>query len=150
MSVCVCLSLFLSAYMSVSLHYNDVIMSTMASQITSLTIVYSTVNSGADQRKHQSSASLAFVWGIHRWPVNSQHKSAVMWKMLPFDDVIMVCQPFWCWIFSEKHDSMFIFYHFCGVCAFECSMKAGRTQFKVTGKHPYLLAGGKYTRAEAF
>ena len=47
-------------------HYNDVIMGAMASQITSLTIVYSTVYSGADQRKHQSSASLAFVWGIHR------------------------------------------------------------------------------------
>ena len=47
-------------------HYSDVIVGTMASQITSLTIVYSTVNSGADQRKHQSSASLAFVRGIHR------------------------------------------------------------------------------------
>ena len=47
-------------------HYIDFIMITMASQITSLTIVYSTVYSDADQRKHQSSASLAFVWGIHR------------------------------------------------------------------------------------
>ena len=47
----------------------------MASQITSLTIVYSSIYSGADQRKHQSSASLAFVWGIHRWPVNTPHKS---------------------------------------------------------------------------
>ena len=47
-------------------HYIDVIMTTMASQITSLTVVYSTVYSGADQRKHQNSASLAFVWGIHR------------------------------------------------------------------------------------
>ena len=46
-------------------HYNDVIMTTVASQITSLTIVYSIVYSGADQRKHQSSASLAFVRGIH-------------------------------------------------------------------------------------
>ena len=50
------------------LHYNDVIMSAMASQLTSLTIVYSIVYSGADQIKHQSSASLAFVRGIHRWP----------------------------------------------------------------------------------
>ena len=41
-------------------------MTTMASQITSLTVVYSTVYSDADQRNHQSSASLAFVWGIHR------------------------------------------------------------------------------------
>ena len=47
-------------------HYIDAIMTTMASQITSLTIVYSTVYSGADQRKHQSSASLAFVRGIHQ------------------------------------------------------------------------------------
>ena len=64
-------------------------MSAMASQITSLTIVYSTVYSGVDQRKHQSSASLVFVWGIHRRPVNSPHKSPVMRKMFPFDDVIM-------------------------------------------------------------
>ena len=49
-------------------------MGTIASKITSLTIVYSTVHSDADQRKHQSSASLAFVRGIHRWPVNSPHK----------------------------------------------------------------------------
>ena len=47
-------------------HYADVIMIEMASQITSLTVVYSIVNSGADQSKHQSSASLAFVRGIHR------------------------------------------------------------------------------------
>ena len=53
-------------------HHNDVIMGTIASQITSLTIVYSVVYSDADQRKHQSSASLAFVWGIHRGPVNSR------------------------------------------------------------------------------
>ena len=61
----------------------------MASQITSLTIVYSIVYSGADQRKHQSSTSLAFVRGIHRWPVNSLHKWPVTRRMFPFDDVIM-------------------------------------------------------------
>ena len=71
-------------------HYGDVIMSTMASQITSLTIVCSTVYSGADQRKHQSSASLVFVCGIHRWPVNSPHKGPVTQNMFPFDDVIML------------------------------------------------------------
>ena len=70
-------------------HYSDVIMSGMASQITSLTIVYSTVYSGADEWKHQSSASLAFVRGIHRWPVNSPHKGPVTRKMFPFDDVII-------------------------------------------------------------
>ena len=63
-------------------HYNDIIVSTMASQITN-------VSSGADQRKHQSSASLAFVQGIHRSSVNSQHKEPVTWKMFPFDDVII-------------------------------------------------------------
>ena len=70
-------------------HYSDVIMGAMASEITSLTNVYSTVYSGADQRKHQSSASLAFVRGIHRGPVNSPHKWPVTRKMFPFDDVIM-------------------------------------------------------------
>ena len=68
-----------------SYHYGDVIMGAMASQITSLTIVYSNVYSGADQRKHQSSASLTFVWGIDRWPVNSPYKEPVTWKMFPFD-----------------------------------------------------------------
>ena len=60
-------------------HCTDVRMSVSASQITSLTIVYSTVYSGADQRKHQSSASLAFVWGIHQSPVNSQHNLSIWW-----------------------------------------------------------------------
>ena len=70
-------------------HYNDVMMSTIASQITSLAIVYSTVYSDADQRKHQSPASLAFVRGIHRRPVNSPNKWPVTRKMYPFDDVII-------------------------------------------------------------
>ena len=61
----------------------------MASQITSLTIAYSTVYSDADQRKNQSSESLAFVWGIHQSPVNSPHKGLVTRKMFPFDDVII-------------------------------------------------------------
>ena len=66
---------------------SDVIMSATASQITGVSIVYSTVCSGADQRKHQSSASLAFVKGTHRWPVNSPLKGPVMRKMFPFDDI---------------------------------------------------------------
>ena len=65
-------------------------MSMMASQITSLRIVYSTIYSGSDQRKHQSSMSLAFVRGIPWWPVNSPQKGPVMQKMFPFDDVIMI------------------------------------------------------------
>ena len=71
-----------------NIHHCDVIMGAMASPITSRAIVYSTVHSGADQRKHQSSAILAFERGIHRWPVNSPHKWPVTRKMLPFDDVI--------------------------------------------------------------
>ena len=63
-------------------YYSDVIMSSMASQITSVSIVCLTVCSGPDQWKHQSSASLAFVRGIHRWPVTR--------IMFPFDDVIML------------------------------------------------------------
>ena len=70
-------------------HCSDVIMGALASQITSLTIVYSIVYSDADQTKHQSSASLAFVRGIHRGPVNSPHKWPVTRNMFPFDDVIM-------------------------------------------------------------
>ena len=71
------------------MHYCDVIMGAMGSQITSLTIVYSTVHSGADQGKHESSASLAFKRGLHRWQMNSPRKWPVTRKMFPFNDVIM-------------------------------------------------------------
>ena len=71
------------------IHYNDVIIITMASQITSLTIVYSTVYSDADHRKHQSSAPLAFCAGNS--PVTSEFPAqwAVTRIIFPFDDVIM-------------------------------------------------------------
>ena len=68
-------------------------MGATASQITSLTFVYSTVYSDADQRKHQSSASVVFLRGIHRGQVNSPHKWPVTRKMFPFDDVIMSTVP---------------------------------------------------------
>ena len=74
-------------------HYSDVIMSVMVSQITGVSIIYSTHCSCTDQRKYQSSASLAFVRGIHRSPVNSPHKGPVTQKMFPFDDIIMIA-PF--------------------------------------------------------
>ena len=70
-------------------HYSDIIMSMMVSQVTSSTNVYSTVYSGTDQRKRQSSMSLALVRGIHQSPVNSPHKGPVMWKMFPLVDIIM-------------------------------------------------------------
>ena len=72
-------------------------MSAMASQITDVSIVCSTVGSGTDQRKHESSATLAFVRGIHQWPVNSPHKRPVTRKMFPFDDVIMKKYLFCIW-----------------------------------------------------
>ena len=70
-------------------HYNDVTMSAISSQITGVSIVCPTLVSGTNQSKYQSSASLAFVRGIHRSPVNSPHKRPVTRKMFPFDDVIM-------------------------------------------------------------
>ena len=72
-----CCGLFCVSYV-LCYHYCDVIMGAISSQITSLTIVYSTVYSDADQRKHQS--SLTLVRGIHRWPVNSPHKWPVTGK----------------------------------------------------------------------
>ena len=92
-------------------HYSDLIMGAMASQITNLSSVYSTVYWGTDQRPHQSSASLAFVWGIHRWSVNSPRKWPVTRKVFPFDDVIMIngfipwtiimCNTFWRWAMHD-------------------------------------------------
>ena len=80
--------------LSISLHYSDVIMSTITSQIICVSIVCSTVCAGADQRIHHSSASLAFVTGIHhRLPVDFSHKGPATWKIFPFDDVIMFKIP---------------------------------------------------------
>ena len=99
-----CYLTLISCFNHVASHNNDVIMGANASQITSLTIVYSTVYSGADQRKHQSSASLAFVRGIYRGPVNSPHKWPVTRKMFPFDDVIMsCCFTFWNKLYSQMN-----------------------------------------------
>ena len=81
-------------------HQSDVIMSTVASQIISISIVYSTVCSGANQRKHQSSVLLAFVRGIHQWPVNSPHKGPVTWKTFPFDEVM------WSIWLNQSHKSL--------------------------------------------
>ena len=61
----------------------------MASQITGVSIVYTAVCTGGDQRKHQSSTSLTFVRWVHRWPVPSLHKGLTTRKMFPFDDVIV-------------------------------------------------------------
>ena len=78
-------SLSINWHTESSFHYSDVVMGTVTSQFTSFTIVYPTVYLGADQRKHQSSASLAFVREF-----TGDHKGPVTRKMLPFDEVIMV------------------------------------------------------------
>ena len=80
----------------------------IASQITSLTIVYSSVYSDADQRKHQSSASLAFVRWIHRGPVNSPHKWPVVQKLFPFDDVSKVSLKIYVGDYINEFDQFFI------------------------------------------
>ena len=86
--VCTCLSFFADSRD----HNIDVIMTTMASQITSLTVVYSTVYSELDQRKHQSSASLAFLWGIHRDRWIPRTKGQLRGKCFH----LMTSSWFWC------------------------------------------------------
>ena len=76
-----------------SKHFSEVIMGTMASQITGVSVVHAIVCSGVDQRKHQN--SLASVRGIHLWPVNSPHKRPVTRNIFPFDYVIMFMR--WRW-----------------------------------------------------
>ena len=72
-------SRYISNYIEL-VHYDDVIMDTIASLITSLTIVYSTVHWDADQRKHQSSASLAFVWGIPAQMASNAENVSIWWR----------------------------------------------------------------------
>ena len=78
--------------MNLATHFSDIIMGAMASQIPNVSIVCSIIYSGANQRKHQSCMSLAFVGGIHR-TVDSPYKGPVTWKIFPFDDFIMWCTP---------------------------------------------------------
>ena len=126
------------------IHCSDVIMMAMASQITSLMIIYSTVYSEADRRKHQSSTSLAFGRGIHRWPVNSPHKWPVTRKMCPFDDVIIL------WglgVFSQHPESGCSWSFELDVCLcphhpkmFSCSwisLKTFRPMPRLTPGHPH-------------
>ena len=85
---------------------SDVIMGAIASQITGVSIVCSTLCSGADQRKYQSFASLTFLGGIHRWPVDSPHKGPVMRIFFPFNDAIMTyLAGSISWTFLQKQTS---------------------------------------------
>ena len=71
-------------------HYNRVIMGAMASQTpVSQLFTQPFAQMKIKENKHQSSASLAFVRGIHQWPLNSPHKGPVTWKLFAFDGVIM-------------------------------------------------------------
>ena len=67
-------------YLGISSHYSDVIIRAMASQITGVSIVCSALWSGADQTKHQSTASLAFVRGIHRLPASNAENVSIWWR----------------------------------------------------------------------
>ena len=100
-------------------HYYDVIMSGMASQIAGVSIVYLTFCSAVDEKKYQSSASMAFVRGIHRWPVNSPHIGPVTRKMFPFDNVIISLSV---WLFGlvlrsviqyNKNDTLIWYWMIC-------------------------------------
>ena len=117
-------------------HYDDVIMSEIASQITSLTIVYSIVHSGTDQSKHQSSASLAFVWEIHRWPVNFPHKWPVTRKMFPFDDVIM--DPEHCGRVCDTNEHLIIFNLLSRTCTCDRFAYSNRLIFKMDVNEPQM------------
>ena len=85
----------ISAIETMSYHYSDVIMSAMASQITGVSIVWSTAYSGADRRKHQNSTSLAFLRGIHRSPVDSPHKGPVTRKYFHLMTLSCYIGPFY-------------------------------------------------------
>ena len=108
-------------YLVILLHCIGVIISVMVSQITSVSIVYSTVCSGANQRKHQSSASLALVREIHWWPANSPHKRPVTRKIFPLNDVIIYLEEqalcYWDRVYSKvckHHPSVVCFMVYVG------------------------------------
>ena len=96
--------------------YSDIMIGTIASQISSLTTVYSTVYSDTDQSTHQSSASLNFVRGIHRGPVNSPDKWPVTRKMFPFDDVMMFMAVFSLKPYNSWYGRPISLYSFEGYC----------------------------------
>ena len=107
----------------IRIHHTDVIMSALAFQIIGASIACSTVCSGADQRKHHSSASLGFVRRIHRWSMNHPHKGLATRKMLPFDEVIvaairfafacrcLVCSIVIYWAVSLVDQTVFTYVH---------------------------------------
>ena len=100
----------------------------MASQITILTIVYSTVYSGANQRKHQSSASLAFVRGIRWWPVNSPTKGQKRGKCFHLMTASCSFRPKWVLITQLYRVYYYIWFYLqphilIGICAVDKYLK---------------------------
>ena len=88
-------------------------------------------------KKLQSSTSLTFVWGIHRWPVNSAHNGQVTRKMFPFDDVIMVLLKRR-WVRQYVRGSCF---HVQSILDVKCLIVMVHTQFKditIVAIIPYL------------
>ena len=123
-------------------------MCAMSSQITSLTIVYSTIYSGADQRKQQSSTSLAFVWGIHRWPMNSPQKGPVTRKMVPFDGVIITKHIFRflrCLPFTYKQIFNFHVYH--GMPLDLCSLSHKTSYYQILRRLETAIYGFRGMRS---
>ena len=112
-----------------NVHYNDVIMATMASQITILTVVYSTVYLDADQRKHQRSASLAFVWGVPRDRWIPRTKGQSRGNFFPFEDFFM---SYTCWNLNA--------YITGGHCGWECNVKTTSiVQVQINGVFFYWI-----------
>ena len=105
-------------------HYNDVIISAMASQITAVSIVNTAICSGADQRKYKSTAALAFVWEIHRWSLNSPQKKAInaenvsiWWRDHDGHHFAVICKKIWKCITGTE----FILFYFC---CFRCLVQS--------------------------
>ena len=113
-------SFWINAVPGFSCHFGDVVMGDIASQITSLAIVCSTVYSGTDQRKHQSSASLVFVRGIHRWipaqMASNAENISIWWRHHAYchTNFILLCTTDTCGDMSMSlphHNHMFSYDH---------------------------------------
>ena len=134
-------------HMSV-MHYSDVTMIAMASQITGFSIVYWTVCSGADQWQHQKFTSLAFVREIHRWPLNSQNKGTVTRKMFPFDDVVMGISVHWPlnYLFNSLLTSDKEISKLCinGLCVGKPPVADGFPTQRATGRFPTQRASNMF------
>ena len=106
----ICHSAYIFYMLYICNHYSDAIISAMASQTTSISTLCSSLCSGARQRKHQSSAPLSFVWGIHRCPVDSPNKGPVTREIFPFDYVITDNDIGFWWRRTDVHNVWVINY----------------------------------------